>query len=565
MSITFSLWIFDRNLMMKLLYISIILVLTASTLLTACGPTETARRLKEIEGYMDAHPDTRLDDLLAIDSSLITRTSDRMLYKVLLTQAIDKAHGSLAARDSVMQVAADWFAERSDTRHSLLANYFLGRIKFEKEDYPESLVAMFKAHDLAKELDDKFWIGMSARGIADVYNNRYNTGDGVNYSEIELENLKLAGRQPYINYAMLDLANSYCNNRDYKKTYDICHQLIDSADKYSDSYLYSEAQKTIAVTLMTEERFEESIPYMQLAVETGLLSTKDSAFMAFALGKIGKDKEAVAILNNINNKNDVSYWLKYEINDNLGNTDSAFNYLKKEYDDLNVQFRERISLDLSSALANYYEMSRQLKDEKLKTSQIYNHFLAVIIVLIIAIGALLANRYYKAYEYKIERNVAIAQSLRELLYEKESEFNKTHSLLIEKLQSEFSILDNLCRKIYESENQSVARQRVSKAVNDLIDELSTNKKKLSEIEKSVNTTCGNIMASFRLDFPNLKDADYNLFLYSILGFSTSTISLFLKEEKLTSIYERKRRLKDKIRKLDSPHRDTYLEFFRITH
>ena len=42
-------------------------------------------------------------------------------------------------------------------------------------------------------------------------------------------------------------------------------------------------------------------------------------------------------------------------------------------------------------------------------------FLAVIIVLIIAIGVLLANRYYKAYEYKIERNVAIAQSLRETL------------------------------------------------------------------------------------------------------------------------------------------------------
>ena len=269
--------------------------------------------------------------------------------------------------------------------------------------------------------------------------------------------------------------------------------------------------------------------------------------MAFALGKIGKNKEAVAILNNINNKNDVSYWLKYEINDNLGNTDSAFNYLKKEYDDLNVQFRERISLDLSSALANYYEMSRQLKDEKLKTSQIYNHFLAVIIVLIIAIGVLLANRYYKAYEYKIERNVAIAQSLRETLAIKKSEYDIAKAEIREKMRDEFSILDELCQKVYESENPTAACKRVSAAVTDLIEQLSGDKKKIENLERMVDRNCDNVISDFKTDFSNLKNADYNLFLYSILGFSINSISLFLKEEKLTSVYERKRRLKDKIK------------------
>ncbi|WP_289741200.1 hypothetical protein [uncultured Duncaniella sp.] len=534
-----------------------IIIATLCSLLSACGSTEASRVLGEIEDYMYAHPDTRLDDLMDIDSAILSRTADRMLYEVLLTQAIDKAHGSLATRDSVMQVAADWFTGRSDTRHALLANYFLGRVKFEKEDYPESLVAMFKAHDLAKELDDKFWIGMSARGIADVYNNRYNTGDGVHYSEIELENLRLAGRQPYINYAMLDLANTYCNNRDYEKTYEICRQLTDSANKYSDTYLYSEAQKTIAVTLMTETKFEKSIPYMQSAAETGLLSTKDSAFLAFALGKIGKNKDAVAILNNINN-NDVNYWLKYEINDNLGNTDSAFNYLKKEYENLNAQFRERISLDLSSTLANYYEMSRHLKEKKLKTSQIFNYLLVTIIALIIVIGALIVNRYYKAYEYKIERNMAIAQSLRETLAIKKSEYDIARTAIREKMRNEFSILDELCQKVYESENPTAARKRVSAVVTDLIEQLSGDKKKIENLERMVDRNCDNVISDFKTDFPNLKNADYNLFLYSILGFSINSISLFLKEEKLTSVYERKRRLKDKIKKLEPIKRDKYL-------
>ncbi|WP_304644513.1 hypothetical protein, partial [uncultured Duncaniella sp.] len=385
----------------------------------------------------------------------------------------------------------------------------------------------------------------------------YNTGDGVHYSEIELENLRLAGRQPYINYAMLDLANTYCNNRDYEKTYEICRQLTDSANKYSDTYLYSEAQKTIAVTLMTETKFEKSIPYMQSAAETGLLSTKDSAFLAFALGKIGKNKDAVAILNNINN-NDVNYWLKYEINDNLGNTDSAFNYLKKEYENLNAQFRERISLDLSSTLANYYEMSRHLKEKKLKTSQIFNYLLVTIIALIIVIGALIVNRYYKAYEYKIERNMAIAQSLRETLAIKKSEYDIARTAIREKMRNEFSILDELCQKVYESENPTAARKRVSAVVTDLIEQLSGDKKKIENLERMVDRNCDNVISDFKTDFPNLKNADYNLFLYSILGFSINSISLFLKEEKLTSVYERKRRLKDKIKKLEPIKRDKYL-------
>lgn len=308
---------------------------------------------------------------------------------------------------------------------------------------------------------------------------------------------------------------------------------------------------------MTETKFEKSIPYMQSAAETGLLSTKDSAFLAFALGKIGKNKDAVAILNNINN-NDVNYWLKYEINDNLGNTDSAFNYLKKEYENLNAQFRERISLDLSSTLANYYEMSRHLKEKKLKTSQIFNYLLVTIIALIIVIGALIVNRYYKAYEYKIERNMAIAQSLRETLAIKKSEYDIARTAIREKMRNEFSILDELCQKVYESENPTAARKRVSAVVTDLIEQLSGDKKKIENLERMVDRNCDNVISDFKTDFPNLKNADYNLFLYSILGFSINSISLFLKEEKLTSVYERKRRLKDKIKKLEPIKRDKYL-------
>ena len=69
------------------------------------------------------------------------------------------------------------------------------------------------------------------------------------------------------------------------------------------------------------------------------------------------------------------------------------------------------------------------------------------------------------------------------------------------------------------------------------------------------------MSAFRADLPSLKPADYQLFLFSILGFSTSAISVFLKEEKLDAVYNRKSRLKAKIKKLDSEDvRSKYLSY-----
>jgi hypothetical protein len=66
------------------------------------------------------------------------------------------------------------------------------------------------------------------------------------------------------------------------------------------------------------------------------------------------------------------------------------------------------------------------------------------------------------------------------------------------------------------------------------------------------------MSDFRRDLPGLKDDDYKLYLYSILGFSASTIELFLKESKVENVYNRKARLKNKINQLEQSKREMYL-------
>ena len=103
------------------------------------------------------------------------------------------------------------------------------------------------------------------------------------------------------------------------------------------------------------------------------------------------------------------------------------------------------------------------------------------------------------------------------------------------------------------------KKKISAEVEKLIEDFSSNKQKISELEKFVNKNYTNIIISFKADFPNLKEADYLLFLYTSLGFSICAIALFLKEDKLDAVYNRKARLKTKIRKLNPEQADNYLK------
>lgn len=70
----------------------------------------------------------------------------------------------------------------------------------------------------------------------------------------------------------------------------------------------------------------------------------------------------------------------------------------------------------------------------------------------------------------------------------------------------------------------------------------------------------NLMTDFKEDLPGLKDVDYRLYLFSVLRLPTIAISLFLKEDKALAVYNRKKRLKDKIKQLDDKKRERYLKF-----
>lgn len=98
-----------------------------------------------------------------------------------------------------------------------------------------------------------------------------------------------------------------------------------------------------------------------------------------------------------------------------------------------------------------------------------------------------------------------------------------------------------------------------KSIVDLKQSFISDNKKIADLENYVNTHFDNILAELRLTLPKLKEIDFRLFLFSALGFSINAISMFLEVDKISKVYDRKRRLKDKIKTLPDMQREKFLK------
>lgn len=119
-------------------------------------------------------------------------------------------------------------------------------------------------------------------------------------------------------------------------------------------------------------------------------------------------------------------------------------------------------------------------------------------------------------------------------------------------------VDTLCQEIFQN-NCMKSMKTAYSTMRRFMDNYISDSEKLSQIEIFINDNYENILEKVMSDFPNIKKEDYLLFIYSCLGFSNASIALFLNEDKVMAIYNRRKRLKNRIRKSDSLYKEQYIE------
>lgn len=175
---------------------------------------------------------------------------------------------------------------------------------------------------------------------------------------------------------------------------------------------------------------------------------------------------------------------------------------------------------------------------------------ALLLLVTLALGyVIICTR--KKYLKEISQKVSLAEQLME-------ENAKADGKIKMLLASQFSLLEDVYEHLAIKSGTPMSDKRIAAAVRNLIKKLDIDGATVRELEAEANRLHDNVCRDFRKDMPNLSETEYRLFLFFVLEFKCSIIAVIMGKDDVRSIYEYKRRLKNKIKNLSLEKQERYL-------
>ena len=150
--------------------LSILLLLLA---FTACGDKKAVTDvLNRAESLMNEHSDSALNLLRTLTFDDFQKEKNRARYALLHSQALDKNYID-TANDSLIQVAVNYYQDRSDTQTKFYAYYYLGRVHVNGNRLDQATLAFMNAEQEVETLGDDYAAGLLYTEMGDIYREYY--------------------------------------------------------------------------------------------------------------------------------------------------------------------------------------------------------------------------------------------------------------------------------------------------------------------------------------------------------------------------------------------------------
>ncbi len=536
--------------------IALILALAA----TACRRTDPAAlsAMERADSLIDSHPDSALTLLQQIDPARLGPRADRARYALLLTMALDK-NWLAPANDSLIALASDFYERGNDPLSLTMAEYYRGRVNFNAGSLTPAMAQFYRAKELAEANGLDFWAGMACRGIADIYAETFNDVMQLESAKLELQYLQKSGRQPYLNYALLDMANALINNDLFAEADSLTTQAIDSARVTCDSDLFYSSLQLIGLNQLKQNNNQKALQIYRELCSLPESQRTDSLNLAICYARTEAIDSAGYILSQIKDENsNLDHYAKYTLYKYSKQWELALKEMERGDNLADERYKEALQHNLANSLTQHYKANELINLERIK-----NYRYSIWLIAIIAIAIVVFTSYYfytlnRRQQQIIDSKIIFAEQLNEML-DKSRKQNDSDKIVIDILKTTGNeLLEDLCQIVAQNVEKSVTRRKIADKVTTLIKDLSFHSSTVVALEQKVDLLYDNVYTHFCQDLPNLKEADYRLFVFSALKISSATIALFLQEHNVSAIYNRKRHLKDKIKTLHPDKATRYI-------
>ena len=529
-------------------------------LLCSCT-SEVGTLLRDVESYIMEHPDSALTVIESVDISVLTTKKLKANHALLHAMALDKNYIDVTD-DSIAQVAVDYYSRKGISKNKARAYYYLGIAYYYQKDYEKAILEFTKAEKVAELCDSLYW-GMTKDIQGHTYEMTYNDKEAINCFEKAYDiyhNLLNLNKAQSVQFK---LARALINNLQYEEAEKKLSALL--ADKSINEELrlrYSHLYAYLKIIQPKRDPQKSIELYEKFIDSEGVMTIQDYWAYAFALNLVGRNndsREIVDELIEIDSTSTASYWL-YLINKYEGNLTKALYFLEESGFKDNQVITETLNQSLSLAQRDYYESQSELAEYKIKNRTLSLISVIVISILSIVVIILFITRYIRKQREEKDSYIRYADEVSRQLHLLRSEADSLPVLkrkYLELYKSKFEDLRILCDNYLQYKDRTDAERRMYGKVVSMINELRNDADHNTELEKMLNADLDNIITNIRSEI-KMKEIDYSIYCYLVIGFDATTISRLL-DVSVNTIYIRKSRIKAAIENSMAEHKGQFLE------
>lgn len=536
----------------------------ALSIIASCSPLQFNHELSDVESYIKDHPDSALKVLEEMDVSRFKSKKDRSLHALLHAMALDKNFIDVDD-DSLANVALDYFEHYGPRYYKARALYYKGLAFYYAANYNLAIVEFSKAEQVSRECGDSLYLGMTYVCLADTYSGVYNDLQEIHYLLKAKKVFTNIAEEHFLSAVDKRLGDAYMNNRDYETSYDILSDLI-SREGVSEN-IQASAMVSFAYLHMTKPDIDPKVAhhYYSAVYDMGradLIGERNYWAWATAMSILNMKEDAQEIIDQLLFSDNIflkDYWM-YVISKYAGDYSVALEH----YENFAESGNEEVETTLREAVATYqrdfYESLAIIETRKVQMRNMLLLFLLIIIVAVLSIVSFRIFAYMKKVKREREETKNFVERLVGQIAAEQNEKADLKKRYIALHKAKYEILRDLCDQYYQFSGRVDLEEKIYKKVETLISSVRSNKATQLEFEKILNGEREEIMSRLREEMPKLKEVDYAMFAYYVVGFDALAIARFLDMSE-ANVYAHKRRLRLKIEKAHPLHEAQFKEVF----
>lgn len=549
--------------------------------LVSCSSHELDVLFDQAARNIQPEPEKAYALLTTIDSKNISSRSQQARYALLLSHAMYKCYYD-APNDSLISIAYDYYVtDGHGSDHDRMTAAMLRGAVLYNINRRESSMSYYKtALNYGEKTDDYFMMGQIYSHLTALCLYIFDS-DELHYAEKASEYYEKAGILDYYIDSKAVFADILYSKGDYSRCLSLSDSVYKEAVLRNDTITQQRCLRNLMLCNMVLSRFaeaRESYDELHKLQKEDLMTDLISLSAIYAnTGAVDSAFQCISSVDvsQLNSFDQINYYQHWSlINEKLGKPGEALEQYRKMHYLKDSVMTLRLSQSVNATQRDYIQKELQMEKYKQKTRLAIWSLIVLALLFMVIIGAFHIRRKVLVHRYEmdryvimvedIERNIENKQNAIEKLRKEVTEIKKdnleANRLVTTLLEKRFSALDGLFISYFTGQNPFFEKNSIYKEVKRIVEGVINDENMFFELESMVNRENRNILSHLYQDFPKMSPQDYKFLCYSLVGLSSRTISLMLKES-VDNIYQKRTRWRNRIEASSSERKNEYLSLF----